>query len=123
MSSLNRSLITILGLGWIGFLGIGFGVRTFATPSVVVLIDRSYCPPDRWQSVANTYQDLYQQDQQKQIQIQQVILFSSLGQESITPIPTPADLRDQQTYGRPASERETELKSQYPNAQILNCRT
>lgn len=121
MSQLNRSLIAILGLGWIGFLGVAWGIRALGTPTVTVLIDRSYCPPERWDDLVQTYQDLYQQQQQKQIQIEAVILFSSLGQESVDPIPTPQDLRQQNTYGRPAPERGSRLQTEYPQAHLLSC--
>ncbi len=122
MNSLNRALVTIVGLGWLSFLGVGWGIRTWATPSVVVLVERSYCPPDQWQPLVNAYADLYQQHQQKRIQIDDVILFSSLGQESLAPIPTPNQLQDQTTYGPPAAQTADALRRQYPQAELLNCR-
>ncbi len=121
MSRLNRAVITILGLGGIGFGLVGYGVRTFLTPSVVVVIDQSYCPPDQWAAVVSRYQSLYQQNQRHQIQIEQVIVFNSLSQTPLDPLPSPDQIAAINTFGRAAPEREASLRASYGNAEFLRC--
>lgn len=118
---LNQALIKIIGLGWAALAIAAIAIRTvFAAPDVVLLIDRSYCEPAQWAAVADTYQSLYQQDQRGQINIETVILFSALGEETTEP-PAPDAFRDLQTYGQPSPERQTALVAQYPNARLLQC--
>lgn len=121
MRRLNQVLVTTLGLGWLAFLVLGLGIRTFATPSVVVLIDQSYCPPEAWIRVSHRYQRLFEQHQQKRIRIEQVITFSSLSQAQVDPIPTPEQVQSFNTFGRPGSQREASLLAQYPYAEVLKC--
>src|SRR3712207_937750 len=101
MTKLNRHLLRTLGLGWLGFLVVGLAIGwVFAAPTVVVLVDRSYCAPAQWQQVVHSYEQLYRQHQQQQLQIQQVVLFSDLGQDVLSPPPAPEVIRDVSRYGR-----------------------
>jgi hypothetical protein len=122
MTKLNRRLLRTLGLAWLGFLVVGLAINlVFAVPSVVVLIDRSYCPQAQWQQVAQSYEQVYRQHQQRQLQIQQVILFSDLGKDVFSPPPAPEVIRDVATYGRSDPERSQDMRSAYPKAQLLAC--
>ncbi|MGP1383574.1 MAG: hypothetical protein ACTS2F_08435 [Thainema sp.] len=122
MQNLNRDLIRIVGGGWLAFLIVGLLLsRLLAVPTATVLIDQSYCKPAQWQTVAQDYAQLYQRQQQQQLQIESVIVFSDLGQTAIAPIPTPADIQTLSTYGRPNPERQKELQAEYSNAILLKC--
>jgi hypothetical protein len=122
MSKLNRHLLRTLGLGWLGFLVVGLVIsQVFATPTVVVLIDRSYCPPAQWQQLVQNYEELYRQHQQQQLQIQQVVLFSDLGQDVLSSPPAPEVIRDVSRYGRSNPQRSEKMRSSYPKAQLLAC--
>lgn len=123
MTKLNRHLLRTLGLSWLGFLIVGLVISwAFAVPKVVVLIDRSYCPPAQWQQVKQSYEQLYRQHQKQELRIQQVILFSDLGRDAFSPPPAPEVIRDVATYGRSDPARAQEMRSAYPNAQLLACR-
>ena len=120
-NQLNQALIKIVGLGWVAFLTATIAIRVvFAAPDVILLVDRSYCEPAEWAVVAETYQDLYQQDQRGQINLVSVILFSDLGEEASEPL-TPEAFRNLNTYGQSSPERQTELATQYPDARLLQC--
>ncbi len=121
MAYLNRVLIATLSLGWLGFVALGLGIRIFATPSVVILIDQSYCSSEDWIPVTHRYQTLFRQQQQKRIRIEQVITFSSLSQAQLDPIPTPEQIQSLNTFGRSGSQRENSLLATYPNAEVLKC--
>lgn len=122
MKNLNRDLLRIIGGGWLAFIITGLLLsRLLAVPTATILIDQSYCKPAQWQAVAQEYAQLYQRQQQQQLQIESVILFSDLGQTEIAPLPTPADIQALSTYGRPNLERQKELQTEYPNAILLKC--
>ncbi len=122
MTPLNRSLWRTLGLGWLGFLLTGLAIAgVFASPTVVVLVDRSYCTPEAWQQVVHSYEQLYRQHQQQNLQIKQVILFSDLGQEVLSPPPVPEVIRAIRTYGRSNPQRSERMLSAYPKANLLAC--
>ena len=122
MTRLNQSLLRLLGLSWLCFLVAGLVIRlVFATPNLVVLVDRSYCPLNQWQQVTQTYQTLYRQHQQQRLHLQTIILFSNLGQEALSPPPAPAVIQNLSTYGRPDPQRQAELQKAYPKAQLLSC--
>jgi hypothetical protein len=121
MDQLNRSMIRILIMGWICFALAGFGLATFATPNLVVLLDRSYCPPDQWQQVIQKYDQIYQQNRGKQVRLKTVVLFSSLGEDVRTTPPTPTELQNLQPFGRPDPQKQSQLKTQYPDAILLLC--
>ncbi len=124
MNKLDRKLITTLGLGWLGF-GIVGGAIAFALPptQITILIDRSFCPQDKWQAIASAYNDLYQQHQNRDIQIKEVITFSDIGQEILSTIPVPDAVRSLNTYGRSNQERLKQLQSTYPQAKLLSCQS
>ena len=122
MNQLNRYLLTILGLGWLSFLiaGILFN-KVFAAPNFVLLIERSYCPPQNWQQLVRTYTDLYRQHQQNLVEIESVVLFNDLGKEVLTTVPTPEELQGLRTYGRSNLQKEAELKKAYDRVKVLRC--
>jgi hypothetical protein len=121
-NALNRSLLRLVGIGWAAFAIAALALRfAFASPSIVLLVDRSYCDPADWEAVASEYETLYQQDQRDQIQIESVIFFSDLGQDVAETPPTPEDFAAFTTYGRPSLERQDALLADYPNAQLLSC--
>lgn len=108
----RRLLITILA-GWASFAGLGLMLRQGLTvPEVTVIIDRSYCEPAQWQTVADRYQVLYEQHQKKQLEIGSVILFSDLGEETLVPPPEPKTVRQLKTYGRKDPARQEQLQQQ-----------
>lgn len=115
-------LIKVLGLGWLAMAIAGFAIQLLVPmPTLAVLVDRSYCPPEQWGQLVQQYDDLYRQHQQGQIKIEQVIAFSDLGQETLSPLPTPAAVQELSRYGRPSMERRSQLTQQYPNAPLLGC--
>ncbi|MBD2179312.1 hypothetical protein H6F42_20520 [Pseudanabaena sp. FACHB-1998] len=124
MNKLNRKLITTLGLGWLGFGIVGSAI-TFALPptQITILIDRSFCPQDKWQAIASTYNDIYQQHQNRDLQIKEVITFSDIGQEVLSAIPTPDAVRSLNTYGRSNQERQKQLQTSYQQAKLLSCQS
>ncbi len=120
---LNRYLLTILGLGWLSFLIAGIILnQVFAAPNFVLLIERSYCPPQQWQQVVQEYTNLYRQHQQNRIEIESVVLFNDLGEEVLTTLPTPEELTALRTYGRSNTERDAELSKAYDQVKVLRCR-
>lgn len=121
MNRLTVSLLRTLGISWLGFLIVGLLLIQFATPSLVLLIDRSYCSPADWQRVTQIYEQLYRQSQQQQLRLLTVVLFSSLGQEVLADPPTPEAISSLTTYGRPDPQRLAQLKASYPQAQLLAC--
>jgi hypothetical protein len=118
---LNKALLKIVGVGWAAFAIATLAIRTvFAVPDVVLLVDRSYCEPAKWNAVADEYAMLYQQDQRGQINLKSVILFSDLGEETTTP-PGPEAFRELKTYGKSSGDRQAALEATYPNARVLRC--
>lgn len=122
MNKLNRYLLTILGLGCLSFVGTGILLnQVFAAPNFVLLIERSYCSPQKWQQVVAEYTNLHRQHQQNLVKIKSVVLFNDLGQEVLTTIPSPEELRDLRTYGRSNPQREEELKKAYAQVKVMRC--
>ncbi|TVP63429.1 MAG: hypothetical protein EA342_18005 [Leptolyngbya sp. LCM1.Bin17] len=123
MGNPNQRLVTILGVGWLAFIGLGFGLRQMLSgPAVTVVIDRSYCDPSQWPRVTQAYANLYDQQQQRQLTIDQVIYVSDLGQEVATTIPTPDQVSGLNTFGRFSAEQLQQVSQAYPNARVLTCR-
>lgn len=122
MSKINQKLLKTLGLSWLGFVIVGLLINlVFPLPVVAVLVDRSYCPPAAWQQVVQQYDQLYRQHQQGQIKIQPVIVFSDLGEEELSPIPSSQAIQTLSTYGRQNPARRSQLTAKYPTAQLLEC--
>lgn len=122
MNRLNRKLFKTLGLGWLALAIAGLLINLLMpAPALAVLIDRSYCPPEAWAQVVQQYDKLYQQHQQGSLKIQEVILFSDLGEEVLSPAPTRDDLQKVSTYGRPNPARRSQLQAKHPNATLLSC--
>lgn len=119
----NQRLIYTLGLGWIAFVALGLGLRQLlASPKVTVVIDRSYCAPTQWQQrVSDRYADLYEQQQQRQITIDQVIYVSDLGQEVADAVPSPQDVQALSTYGRSNPAQMQQATQENPDATVLSC--
>jgi hypothetical protein len=120
ISILNLRMLKILAIAWISFIIAGISI-SIATPTVVVLIDRSYCNPEQWRQVALAYENIYLQDRQKQLQLDKVIIFSDLGQEELTSPPEPQKIAKLSTYGRPNLERRQALQQTYTGAKLLMC--
>ncbi|MEL7036985.1 MAG: hypothetical protein AAFO04_15380 [Cyanobacteria bacterium J06592_8] len=122
MNRLTRYLLKLLGLTGVGFLIANFAIGLFfPIPEVAVLVDRSFCPPEQWQNLSQTYGKLYRQNQQKQILLNPVILFSDLGEEVLKSPLEPQEFRTLKTFGRSNDERLSQLKTQYTHAEVLNC--
>ncbi|BAZ88831.1 hypothetical protein NIES932_02960 [Raphidiopsis curvata NIES-932] len=118
---LNHRLITIVLTGWISLLVSGL-VLVLATPSTTVIIDRSYCPSDQWQTqVVIPYRDLYQKHQDKRLKIESITLLSDLGQESSKTIPTPEEIAILNTYGKLSSDRQKSLEKLSRTVKVLSC--
>lgn len=112
MENPNRRLFTTLLAGWAGFVVLGVILRQdLAVQQMIVVIDRSYCEPQPWQTVVDRYQVLYQQHQKKQIQIQSVILFSALGEETLTTPLDPTAVQTLKTYGRKDPVKQQQLQA------------
>lgn len=123
MRNPNQRLMITLGLGWLTFAALGLGLRQIlASPKVTVVIDRSYCAPTQWQRrVSDRYADLYEQQQQRQITIDQVIYVSDLGQEVAEAVPSPEDVQTLSTYGRPNPTQMQQATQENPDATVLSC--
>jgi hypothetical protein len=122
MTKINRKLLATLGFSWMGFAIAGILINLlFPIPTVAILIDRSYCPPDAWKQVVQQYDALYSQHQQKHLKIQQVIVFSDLGEDFLPSIPSQDEIQSLSTYGRQNLDHRSKLATQYPNAQLLSC--
>lgn len=122
MNRLNRRLLTILGLGWLAYALSGLVLNlVLAAPTTTILIERSYCSDSQWQTLVQQYETLYQQHEQKRLSIDQVILFSDLGQDVQTTPLTPDQLWETTRYGRANPQRRQALQTQYPDAELLTC--
>lgn len=113
---MNRSLFTILGWGWGLFLVAGVAISQIF-PGSILLIDKSYCPPEQWQKLAQIYAQKYENSQ-----LHTVILFDDLSQEKFSSPPKPSLISQLSTYGRPNLKRQSQLQKTYPKAQLLSCR-
>lgn len=122
MRNPNQRLIRTLSLGWIAFAALGLGLRQIlAAPAVTVVIDRSYCAPAQWQQVADQYANLYTQQEQRQITIDQVIYVSDLGQIVPDSVPSPADVQALTPSGLPNPTQMSEATQAHPDATVLSC--
>ncbi|MEO0458671.1 MAG: hypothetical protein AAF152_19120 [Cyanobacteria bacterium P01_A01_bin.114] len=115
-------LIRILGLGWLAYLLVGFGLsQASGGAKIQIVIDRSYCAPNDWQQVANEYAQLYQQHQQKQITLESVTLVNDLGEEVRDTPPSAEEIAGLNTFGLPGRDRINAIVQASPDAQVLSC--
>lgn len=122
MNQLDRILLQILGIGFLSFLLAGVVLSfVFPIPSQTIIIDRSYCAQNRWQSVVATYTQLYRQHQQKRLQLDRIILLNDWGEETLENPLTPEELQNLRTYGRSNLPRQIQLEKANRNLKILNC--
>ena len=122
MNQIDRILLQILGVGFLSFLLAGVVLSfVFPIPSQTILIDRSYCAQNRWQSVVVTYTQLYRQHQLKRLQLDRVILLNDWGEEILANPLTPEELKNLRTYGRSNLPRQIQWEKADPNLQIINC--
>jgi hypothetical protein len=122
MRKLNRPLLQVLGITWFAFLISGLVISVgFAIPQITVLIDRSYCSPNQWQSVVAQYEQVYEQQQQGEVKFRAVVLFSDLGEEVRSHPPAPSEIATLSTYGRMNSIRQQDLQRNYPKSTVLGC--
>ncbi|WP_427158881.1 hypothetical protein ACQFX9_23405 [Aliinostoc sp. HNIBRCY26] len=120
--NIKTQLLKTLGISWLAFLITGLLISwLFAIPSVTLLIDRSYCPTAEWQQVAQSYTEIYQQYQQRRLQVKSVILFSSLGEDKLSIPPKPEAIKQLQTYGQSQLQKQLQLQKIYPQARVLQC--
>lgn|GEM_PF-1064391 len=111
MGDPNRRLLITVLTGWAGFIALGFILRQgIGIPQVTIVIDRSYCEPQQWKTVADQYQVFYQQNQKRQIQIQSVILLSDLGEETLDTPLDPNAVQQLRTYGRKDPTKQQALQ-------------
>lgn len=124
MRNPNQRLFRTLGLGWLTFAALGLGLRQIlASPRVTVVIDRSYCAPAQWQRVSDRYADLYEQQQQRQITIDQVIYVNDFdGQQVADTIPDPAEVQALRLFGQPNPAELQQAAADHPGATVLSCR-
>ncbi|MEO0534036.1 MAG: hypothetical protein AAF215_09215 [Cyanobacteria bacterium P01_A01_bin.123] len=122
MTSINRTLLRIVGMGWVCFMVAGVIIsQVFAAPTVTLLVDRSYCDAADWQRVTTQYDALYRQNQQGRVEIERLVLFSDLGEEVLDEPLSPEDFQTLSTYGKANPDRQQTLKAEYANAQLLSC--
>lgn len=111
-----------IGLSWLAFLVVGLAIAWLAPiPSLTLVIDRSYCPANQWQQIAQSYNQLYDQHKQRTLILDQVVLVSDLGQEVLDTPPTPSAIRQLSTYGQRDGDRLSKLQSTYGNSEVLSC--
>jgi hypothetical protein len=120
--ALNRSLLQILGLGWLSFLGAGVVISwLFPLTQLTVLVDRSRCDPLGWQALSDRYADLYKAHERNRVQLLQVVIVSELGEEIRETPPTPQEFRAIETVGAPEAERLSRIKAGFSNVELLAC--
>ena len=115
-------LLQPIGLSWLVFLVIGLAIAIFfPIPSLTVLIDRSYCPANQWQQIAQAYDQLYDQHNQRSLRLNQVVMVSNLGEEVFETPPKPDTIRQLSTYGQRDGDRLSKLQSTYRTSEVLSC--
>jgi hypothetical protein len=120
MRKIDRQLLRVLGITWLAFLISGVVISVgFTAPQITLLIDRSYCSPNQWQSVVAQYEQIYQQH--NEVRIKAVVLFSDLGEEVRSRPPKPSEIAALSTYGQMNPARRQYLHRNYPNSKILGC--
>ena len=111
-----------LGLGSICLLTVGWVINfLLPPPSIVVLIDTSYCQSKKWQQVSERYEQLYDRDRRQQLNIESVILANSLGTETLASPPSPSAIAELSTFGISAEELDENLQLKEIQTEILTC--
>jgi hypothetical protein len=111
-----------LGLGFICLLTAGWIINSLLPPpSIVVLIDTSYCQSEKWQQVSQRYEQLYDRDRHRQLDIKSVILSNSLGTETIVPPPSPQTIDELATFGTSTINNSENLHLTEFQTEILTC--
>ena len=111
-----------LGLGSICLLTVGWVINfLLPPPSIVVLIDTSYCQSEKWRQVSQRYEQLYDRDRHRQLKIEAVILANSLGTETIVSPPSPSAIAELSTFGISAEELDENLQLKEIQTEILTC--
>ena len=119
---MNPPLLKPIALTWLALLTVGLFIKLLLPPpEITLLIDRSYCPSSDWQQVSQTYDRLYHQHQRQQIQLEAVVLFSSLDQVVLEQVPLPGAIARLDTYGQFDPQRQSTLQKTYPNTALLSC--
>ena len=120
--ALNRRLFRTLGLGWLGFLSLGFTIHFFlkSTP-ITLIVDRSYCAPPNWSLVSQEYDQIYQKVQRQEIILESMVLVSGLGEEHLNGPLTPQAFQALKTYGQPDQARLQSLLASATNPRLLSC--
>ncbi len=109
-----------LPISLIGLLAASIIIQRFFPPqSIVVLIDKSFCPDENWQVLVREYSKLYRQHQQKHINIDSVVVVNSLAKEVIHPLPSPEAIAELSPFGT----ADPQLKQQFSmtSTKILSC--
>ena len=115
-------LLKPIGLSWLAFLVVGVAIALFfPIPSLTVVIDRSYCPTNQWQQIAQTYDQLYEQHDQKKLVLEQVVMVSDLGQDVFETPPKPDVIRQLSTYGKRDGDRLSALQQKDTNVRLISC--
>ncbi|MGK7912903.1 MAG: hypothetical protein AB4050_15730 [Synechococcus sp.] len=109
----SRLIVTLCCTGCAFGLAGAAVTALLPVPKQTVLLDRSYCPPERWQEIAGDYKRLYSQHQRKVVTISEVVTFSSLGSQPLAELPAPVDIEQMQTFGLPAEGQRQTLLEQY----------
>jgi hypothetical protein len=122
MPNPNQRLIRTLVLGWLAFGALGLGFRQLLSgPTVTVIIDRSYCDPAQWRQVADQYADLYSQQAQRQLTIEQVVYVSDLGAIVPDAVPSPDEVRSLNPSGLSDPAEIQQATDANPGATVLIC--
>jgi len=122
VNSLNRKLLSIVLVGGVAYGLLGLGLDQIQPDlQVELVIDRSYCAPERWQAVVERYQTLYQQHQRKQLTIASVTLVNGLGQEALETLPTTAEVAGLSTFGMAEQAALEAIAQANPTTTVLSC--
>jgi hypothetical protein len=123
MHNPNRQLLKVLSIGWLAFIGVGFGLRqALSGPTITVIIDRSYCPDAQWQQLTDEYTTLYQQHQQHRLTIDQVVYVSDLDVTTVDAPPFPDEVAGLSHFGQFNQANMQAVTNEFPNAEVLTCR-
>ena len=102
MKPIQLAFLRTIAVGAASFGLIGSAIAlAFPTQRVILAVDRSFCPSDRWQATSQIYRDRYQAHQTRSIQIARVVLVGDLGQDVLATPPKPEDFAKLTTFGQP----------------------